>query len=457
MTVSKTNLIKMFVTASFMFGGLIAVGQTQTFAKSNKITSNVSMAKVNSDDRNVTLTGKHQIYTKAQSLKGAKPVTTKRQLQKLAKSVRSKDTFYAYRMATTNNQRVYYKIVSFEGKYRGWIYGGKIKNYFNGGIRHTDTTTDVSLSEEVRNTTYHLKSTGTSGDVNTWKAIPWTQYKAGLKTKDSTPYANDKLKVTAAKRMTRQYFQTYYYVEDTDHPEFNGWINKNAVEGPEKVITNTVNVPGPKETVTQTVTVPGPTKTVTVPAENKLTINYLTYRFDPSGKYTKATTGNDADWTEETSTVSSGIQKDYQRQFAKAIDQIKDKKELTSADLDSLGNGQVFMRLDDEWGEYQVSIRVNYDKQKNVAEIVLTWEDRQTTVSRAANYYLHVGDNFTPWVLLSDFVYQGYFVSRDRYPQLFTIIENTVDTSKPGTYEVKYYMNDYPDKIRTVPVTVQPN
>ncbi len=70
MTVSKTNLIKMFVTASFMFGGLIAVGQTQTFAKSNKITSNVSMAKVNSDDRNVTLTGKHQNLYKSSVIEG---------------------------------------------------------------------------------------------------------------------------------------------------------------------------------------------------------------------------------------------------------------------------------------------------------------------------------------------------------------------------------------------------
>ncbi len=88
--------------------------------------------------------------------------------------------------------------------------------------------------------------------------------------------------------MTRQYFQTYYYVEDTDHPEFNGWINKNAVEGPEKVITNTVNVPGPKRNGYSNGYSTWSNKTVTVPAENKLTINYLTYRFDPSGKYTKA-------------------------------------------------------------------------------------------------------------------------------------------------------------------------
>ncbi|AFS00988.1 hypothetical protein LBUCD034_1999 [Lentilactobacillus buchneri subsp. silagei CD034] len=398
------------------------------------------------------LTGDHKVYNKAASLKGAKQLTSSSQLKKLAGSVRSKDTFRVYRMAATRNHRVYYKVVSFEGKYRGWIYGGKAKRDYAGGLERVNTTSEVTLSDQIRQTTYHLKSSGTSSDENVWNDIPWTQYKASLKTKDSTPYAKDDLTVISAKKMTRQYYQTYYYIEDAQHPEFNGWINSNSLEGPATTVTKTVSVPGP----TQTVTVPGASTTVTVPAKNSLTINYVTNRYDPSAKTPAVTEGNGQDWPEEPQ-ISKSVQKAYQEKFKSALAEIQNKSEITQADLDALGNGKVFWHEDDAWGDWDVSIRVSYDKLKNVVTINLVWEDVQTTWDKAVNYYLHIGDKFTPWDLIHDFVYEGYFVDTQNYAKFFTVTENTVDTSKAGNYVVKYYMKDYPNNIITVPVTVQSN
>lgn len=450
----RKGLLKIAAVAALSAGGVMLMAQQETFAKSVKITSNVSVSAANPNDRNVTLTGHNKIYNKAGVLKGAKAVTSTSQLKKLTRSVRSKDTFRVYRMATTNKKQVYYKVVSFESKHRGWIYGGKVKNAYTGGLRQIETTQNIQLSDEVKNTTYHLKTAGTSSDENTWVDVPWTQYKAGLNTKDSTPYANDDLKVTAAKKMTRQYYQTYYYVQNAQHPEFNGWINMNSLKGPDKVVTNTVTVPGPTQTVTKTVEVPGPTKVVTVPAENKLTINYMTNRFDSSAKSDKAAPGNSAQWAEAVPVISKGILQNYQKQFADAINQMKDKKQLTQADLNILGDGQVFSYWDDEWGDYQVSIHVSYDATKNTANINLVWEDSQTFISRDANYYLHVDDNFSPWDLIHDFVYNGHYVDPEQFPDFFTITENTVDTTKAGEYVVKYHMNDYPNQVFTVPVYV---
>lgn len=274
------NLAKLgFLTGAVVFGTLIASSQQANATKNVKVISNVpNTSTTNVDTQNAALTGKNKIYTKAGVLKNAKQVTSETQLKKLKDSQRSKDFFNVYRMAVTNKHQVYYKVVSFEGKWRGWIYGGRVKNDYQGGLASAQTTKDLSLSDDMKNAKFKLKNPGNSGTDNTWKNIPWSKYHAKINTMDSSAYANDELQVTAIKQQSRQYHNTYYYVTNANHPEFNGWIDRNSVAeitkpAPATTTNNNDNNNDPKiitNTVTNTVT-----KTVTVPAKNDLSINYI--------------------------------------------------------------------------------------------------------------------------------------------------------------------------------------
>lgn len=409
------------LAGAFAIGTMILTTQADA-AKKVKVTSNVPITATKVTNRNVAITGKNKIYNKAGVLKNAKAVTSAKQLKQLGNSQRSKDFFNVYRMATTNKGQVYYKVVSFEGKWRGWIYGGKTKADYQGGIRSVQTTKDVPLPDDVKNAKFTLGNPGISGTSNSWTAIPWSQYGARLKTTDSRPYANDELRVTAAKQLTRQYYGTFYYVVDDTHPEFNGWLNSSSLKAATTPPTNTTTtvtnyVQSPPEVVTNTVT-NTVTKTVEVPAKNPLTVNYNVYELG----------------TSQNQAVSNQILKMYQDQYASVLSELTKNPDTAATKLKDLGDGQTLKSNDPTPMNY-ASIAVSFDKDKNVITITLNWVQPIIFVSDAQ---ILTGDDYYPKSYLWS-VMDGTGVSYQRGDWLDRVqISIDVNTKLPGTYHTTY-------------------
>ncbi|MCT4486749.1 hypothetical protein [Levilactobacillus parabrevis] len=220
----QSNLAKSLYLglAALSLGAVATVSTTAQAASKAKIVSSKTL-KTDATKRNVQPNGKNALYSKPGTVKGAKTVASKNTMKKLASSKKSADYFRAYYQKTTNKGSVYYKIVSMDGKYRGYIYGGKKAGTFAGGIKKASTTKSAKMPA---NTTVYFAKPGKSGV--TWSAPKYTQYKATKSVKDTTDYANDVLTVQSAIKKSRE-GSTYYYVTDATNSNVNGWVYAKGV------------------------------------------------------------------------------------------------------------------------------------------------------------------------------------------------------------------------------------
>lgn len=210
--------------AALSFASVAAVS-TNASAKSYAKAGAETDLTVTKDDTNVESTGTNALFTKPGTTKGAKVVASKAKMKKLANSGKSADYFWAYRTVTTNKGAVYYKVVTMNGKYRGYVYAGKKEGEFSRGIVKAETTTPKT-TDAMLNKTVYFKNPGTHNV--TWTAPKYTEHKASQRVINTTPFAGDKLTVTKAETKTREN-TLYYYVEDATHPTVSGWIYAGAV------------------------------------------------------------------------------------------------------------------------------------------------------------------------------------------------------------------------------------
>lgn len=209
--------------AALSFAGVAAVSTTAS-AKSYATAGAYSTLKSDATTRNVEATGTNALYSKPGTVKGAKVVASKATMAKLASSKKSADYFRAYGVKTTNRGSVYYKVVTMDGKYRGYVYGGKSDTTFAGGIKSASTTTTATTPATK---TYYLAKPGTTNTL--WTTPKYTQYKASKVINSTEALASDQFVVDSAATKTRE-GSLYYHVTDQTNKSISGWIYAGALQ-----------------------------------------------------------------------------------------------------------------------------------------------------------------------------------------------------------------------------------
>ena len=220
-TLAKSVFVGVAALSFASVAQLNANAATKTTTKSN-----VTLT-TDATTRNVVPTGSNAIYSYPKTVKkSARTIASKATVAKLASSKSSKDYFRAYRVLTTSKGSVYYKVVSFDGSVRGYIYGGKSTSAFAGGLKAATTTTAQTLTADEQTQTYYFAKPGTANV--TWNAPQYTQYKAKKMVKSTVDFGGDALKITSAATKTRE-GSRYVYVEDATHPSLSGWVYEKAL------------------------------------------------------------------------------------------------------------------------------------------------------------------------------------------------------------------------------------
>lgn len=227
----KRSLFLSVAALGFIAVAGTANSQTASAKTYARVTSNSKMAML-PQDRNVTFTGNNALYTKAGTLRGARTVASKATLSSFSNASTSTHNVRAYRVATTNRGSIYYKVVTYDGSYRGWIYGGKTDSDFNGGVQQYRTFTNQAfstLTDAQQNGTYKITTPGTANDGTqvTYKSPAYTSYKVGRAITDSSPYANTQFKIDAVGYRTKEgSTDRWVHIYDPANPnsQATGWI-----------------------------------------------------------------------------------------------------------------------------------------------------------------------------------------------------------------------------------------
>ncbi|MCZ2118894.1 S-layer protein [Levilactobacillus brevis] len=236
--------------AALSFASVAAVSTTASAKSAAKVTSD-KVLTTDATKRNVNLTGTNAIYTKPGTVKGAKVVATTTTAKNLNKSTTSRENFRAYRVAKTNRGSIYYKVVSYNKVYRGWVYGGKSATAFAGGLTSYDTFKEGTLTADQKNGNYKLANPGKTEAGLTYKQPAWTQYKIGKTIADTTAYKDATFSVDKVGTRTRE-GDTWVHVvnQNTSDTKADGWIllsnltQTNALNEATQVKVNIVDLSG---------------------------------------------------------------------------------------------------------------------------------------------------------------------------------------------------------------------
>jgi len=259
----KINFKNALLISSMTFGALalpsIMNAQSASAKSYAKVTLNRSMVTPASS-RNVNVTGNNGLYSKIGTTKGAKLLASPSRLADLKSSNLGQDNWRAYRIATTDRGAVYYKIVSFDGSYRGWVYGGTSTYRFNGGLASFATTGTYNDGKADNKTVYKLTGLAAGENNVLYKAPAWTQYKVGRAKVngvgsiivDETAYKNATFTLGGSAENSRSH-EVWYQISNSSNADINGaWVQaSNLVAAPTTATPNptTPSTPTPAPSV----------------------------------------------------------------------------------------------------------------------------------------------------------------------------------------------------------------
>ncbi|WP_203650375.1 S-layer protein [Secundilactobacillus yichangensis] len=224
--------------AAVSFVAVAGTTSANASAKSYAKAGSYSTLTTPAASRNVNLTGTNAVYTKPGTVKGAKLVATTTTAAKLNKSTNGSANFRAYGVKTTDRGSVYYKVVSFDGQYRGYVYGGKSTSAFAGGLVSYATTKDATAPKSTD--VYNLNQGTTSTTANTlfFKEPAWTNYKVGRAKVDgkvlasTDAYKSAKFTFNKAVTTSRE-GDLWYQIASVNGSTSNGlvgaWVKASAV------------------------------------------------------------------------------------------------------------------------------------------------------------------------------------------------------------------------------------
>ncbi|ORN10789.1 S-layer family protein [Lentilactobacillus parabuchneri] len=436
-----TSNLKKSLFVSLVALGFVAAAGTATAQSANaksyaRVTSNHKMTSTPTS-RNVNFTGSNALYTKAGTLRGAKKVASTTTVKKIANSKSSQNNVRAYRVATTNRGSVYYKVVTYDGAYRGWIYGGKVQSVFGGGITAFDTFKNQNLSsltDAQQKATYKIASPGTANDGKTvtYKQPAWTQYKVGRAITDSSPYANSTFKIDQVGTRTREGDQWVHITDTTNaNSPANGWILYSGLKQTEAPVADNaiqINLVDPKD--------------------NSKVIKSITVTRDGAKKGTNFGYSDNGNWTISMSDRAS------------ILNQIRDALNGTSYTLDMLTTAQIAQIAQTNFGSsVNISVnavtniadnalRINFRKPDGTSlktiDFVKGGATKETTVGSAVsgstNWTLSDGDKATiQSQITTALANSGYQLSGGN-----TLSTSQIDTIARGQYGGQVYLNVVP-------------
>lgn len=217
--------------------GFVAVaGATNATSVSAKSYAKSKLTKNLDKNVNVALNGKNALYTREGTFKGAKKIASTTTLKKLNQSKYGQDNWMAYRYTITDRGSVYYKVVSFDKTYRGWIYGGKAANKFAGGLSTYATLKATDTISDTNKGNFKFATPGKTNDGTslTYKDPMWTKMGSGRRIKDSTKYADDVLVITKQGTRSRE-GDEWVYVNDETNPKVSGWVMRKGLTANDKI------------------------------------------------------------------------------------------------------------------------------------------------------------------------------------------------------------------------------
>lgn len=250
------TIAKGLLASSIAVMGLLAISTTSsTNASAATLKTKYTKLTTSGSKRNVTSTGNYALYTKPGTVKGAKLVASKAQMKKFGTYSRSNQAYYAnhsknqsykgstyyfraYGYEVTSTGAVYYKVVTMNGKYRGYVYGGKQIGAFAGGVKSVATTTTTGTSIPSNWT----DGVGIYAGGTLWNHVPYTQYgtkKLGHMSDLNTttiPHLA-KFKIDKVAKRTREQ-DTYYHLVSSDSNHLSGWVKSSYIGAYAQITSN---------------------------------------------------------------------------------------------------------------------------------------------------------------------------------------------------------------------------